>query len=401
MHKIALFVACLTLCAIARRAQVAGRRKVTPHARSVVQLRQQISSSRPKRPIKSLAKLVLAGMPALGFNAARSTVTKSDAFVVARPPGKVARTLGKVARAARSSRMEIGGLPRQKKVALTREFGKNGKFGELLMQRSDIGDLIPIELPCIEHVAGPDRARLPKVLSKPSDFDWVVVTSPEAAAVLLAGWREAGQPTLRVASVGNTTSKVLEKGGLEVAFQPSRATANDLVKELLEYLATVDLTKTGKFVYPASMKAANTLQDGIESRGYEVLRLNTYGTEPARWNPAQIEAANEIDIVTFASPSAVKVWAERIGTNNQSVACIGETSAQAASNAGFKTVMFPENPGMDGWVNATIDLATSAFMDDDFDPDDPDAEPDFEWGDLEETATVEDRGDDDEDLIIR
>lgn len=40
-----------------------------------------------------------------------------------------------------------------------------------------------VEVPLIEHGSGPDRARLPEALRQP--WDWVLLTSPEAAAVFL------------------------------------------------------------------------------------------------------------------------------------------------------------------------------------------------------------------------
>ncbi|KAJ8628702.1 hypothetical protein MRB53_022025 [Persea americana] len=62
------------------------------------------------------------------------------------------------------------------KVVVTRQHGKNktlitalGRYG------------VPcLELPLIEHIKGPDRNRLSTVLSDTA-FDWIVITSPEAA----------------------------------------------------------------------------------------------------------------------------------------------------------------------------------------------------------------------------
>ena len=50
-----------------------------------------------------------------------------------------------------------------------------------------------LEMPLVETIPGPDRDQLPAVLQEGA-FDWVVITSPEAAAVFLKGWEAAGQP---------------------------------------------------------------------------------------------------------------------------------------------------------------------------------------------------------------
>jgi uroporphyrinogen-III synthase len=80
-----------------------------------------------------------------------------------------------------------------------------------------------------------------------------------------------------------------------------------------------------------------------------VTRLNTYTTEPAAWDDAAWAAARRATVVTFASPSAVKVWAERVGTALP-VACIGLTSGAAAAKRGFARVDYPAEPGIGGWA---------------------------------------------------
>ena len=81
-------------------------------------------------------------------------------------------------------------------------------------------------------------------------------------------------------------------------------------------------------------------------------------TVPATW-PAGADAdAARARVVTFASPSAVQVWAERVGTGS-AAACIGETSAAACREAGWASerVFWPEKPGMDGWLVAVENAA--------------------------------------------
>jgi hypothetical protein len=57
------------------------------------------------------------------------------------------------------------------------------------------------------------------------------------------------------------------------------------------------------------------VQNGLKERGYDVTRLNTYDTVSATWSTAEEEAAKAAGIVTLASPSAVKTWAERVGVS--------------------------------------------------------------------------------------
>lgn len=102
-------------------------------------------------------------------------------------------------------------------VVATREAGKNGK---LVAALEKLG-VSCMELPLIEHAPGPDRDRLPGLL-KAGGFDWVAITSPEAAAVYLEGWRAAGSPAVRVAVVGGGTRDALVAAGVEPAFTASK-----------------------------------------------------------------------------------------------------------------------------------------------------------------------------------
>lgn len=70
----------------------------------------------------------------------------------------------------------------------------------------------------VETEKGPDAELLPLALQN-ERFDWVCITSPEAATVFIEGWKEAGKPDVRIAVVGKGTGKVLEET-CEEALQP-------------------------------------------------------------------------------------------------------------------------------------------------------------------------------------
>ncbi|KAG2567168.1 hypothetical protein PVAP13_7NG215651 [Panicum virgatum] len=109
-------------------------------------------------------------------------------------------------------------------VVVTRERGKNAELIAALEKRN----INSLELPLVKHVEGPDADRLSDVL-RDDKFDWIVITSPEAAAVFLQGWKAAGSPKVQVAVVGAGTARVFDEvsqsevRSLEVAFSPSKA----------------------------------------------------------------------------------------------------------------------------------------------------------------------------------
>lgn len=251
---------------------------------------------------------------------------------------------------------------------------------------------------------------LPIALADPG-LAYVVVTSPEAAKVFLAGWTKAGEPPVQVACVGKATGDALRAKGVTPVFTPSKATGETLAAEIPLLPPTADVNSGGggsgsgeaaaerrrRVLYPASAKAQKTLEAGLLARGFEVRRLNTYDTVPASWSEDAKAAAAAATVAAFGSPSAVKTWAARVGvaagaggggaaegggrTGTEEgerkaatetpaageggagalAACIGETSARACREAGWSesAIFYPEKPGMEGWAKAVGDaLAT-------------------------------------------
>ncbi|GKY95454.1 hypothetical protein MPSEU_000507000 [Mayamaea pseudoterrestris] len=244
-------------------------------------------------------------------------------------------------------------------VAMTREDGKNGKLCESIEALNK--HLTPVELPCIEHAHGPDFDALSETLYSPQEpWDYVVVTSPEAAKILSSAWNSTKQ-TPAVAAVGVATQVTLESYGIPVAFTPSKATAVFLAKEI----PASTTSDTTRILYPASVRAADTLMNGLTARNMQVTRLNTYDTIQAKWTDSQQELASKCQIACFASPSAVKGWLANTQGNDACkrplAACIGETSAKACREQGWSDaeIFYPDAPGMEAWVAAVEEAAES------------------------------------------
>jgi uroporphyrinogen-III synthase len=249
-------------------------------------------------------------------------------------------------------------------VVLTREAGKNGKLASALAAKG----YATLEMPLVRSGPAADTAALPAALSGGGPWAWVVVTSPEAAAVFLAAWRAAGRPPLRVAAVGAGTARILDEAPGDdapaVAFTPSLANAVTLAAEL----PAPPPGEPGAVLYPASAKAGTDLQAGLESRGcFAVTRLNTYDTLPVEvgeLGEVDLARARAAAVVALASPSAVRAWIAAVGgvgpaASGPAVAAIGATTGLAAQKQGLDRVHWPEAPGLDGFVEACVDAAAS------------------------------------------
>jgi uroporphyrinogen-III synthase len=153
------------------------------------------------------------------------------------------------------SRLLLGNSISSAKIALTREDGANDKLAKLL------GGLEVYEIPCIMFDTGEDASKLPKAIAS---HDLILITSPQAAKMFLESWKIAGKPdNLKIATVGDGSSKSLIAEGLIPVFQPSDSTARTLAAEL-------PLSLGSTVLYPSSAIADNTLLEGLEKRGFVV-----------------------------------------------------------------------------------------------------------------------------------
>jgi hypothetical protein len=110
-------------------------------------------------------------------------------------------------------------VPRVVKVALTREAGSNAALGSLLAKSSSIQVwtnsqiefyncptyvifiwIQCFEIPCIQFsVFGDQDRKLQQMMDK---YDVITLTSPHSALEFCESWKKAGQPSVRVASIG-------------------------------------------------------------------------------------------------------------------------------------------------------------------------------------------------------
>ncbi|VFQ86888.1 unnamed protein product [Cuscuta campestris] len=215
-----------------------------------------------------------------------------------------------------------------------------------------------LELPLIQHTHLSDLDLLPSMLCQ-NNFDWIVITSPEAGLVFLDAWKVAGTPNVRIAVVGVGTASIFDKVSwpskqcLDVAFAPSKATGKVLALELPKHG-----NERCTVLYPASAKASGEIEEGLSKRGFAVTRLNTYNTVPVQHVDMDLlRVALCTPVVAVASPSAIHTWANLIPPaekQGNAIACIGETTALAAKKLGLRNVYFPKNPGLDGWVDCIL-----------------------------------------------
>ena len=256
-------------------------------------------------------------------------------------------------------------------IVLTREAGKNALLRGMIQRRinpnPNPNDPVHIqihELPTICTVSTNETDTLPSILKSAHEtYSYITITSPEAANVFLTALPSPPPPLPRIAAVGVSTAKVLTQADISVSFVPSKATGAALASEL----PSQPPPASNKVLYPASLIAQKTIQRGLQNRGFDVHRVNTYSTVGASWTAAQLNIAASADLVCFASPSAVKNWLRLQSSerNNLPIAvCIGETSGNyCAKNGGWEkgvNLFWPEDPGLENWADLVVDQSTKS-----------------------------------------
>jgi uroporphyrinogen III methyltransferase/synthase len=190
-------------------------------------------------------------------------------------------------------------------------------------------------------------------------YDWVVFTSPRAvqALVIHAQPRLGGRP--RIAAVGDATAAALVKEG----WPADVVAGGEGARALAEAMDADGLARGDRVLFPASSLARSTLEDALRAKGAEVDRVEAYRTRVVPPDAARVRAdlASGVDVVTFASPSAVQAMSEALGDlpaalGPTRVAAIGRTTADALGERGVRDVEIGTEPGMGGLVNACVTL---------------------------------------------
>jgi uroporphyrinogen-III synthase len=217
----------------------------------------------------------------------------------------------------------------------------------------------PIFFPTIEIKPVDDPTGLDRALSQLESYDWLVLTSANAASVVIKRIAELGidglPASLRVAAIGPATAAWLKKCGISLNFVPEQHIAEAIMPGLGNL--------RGRWVLlPMADIAGDTLPNAIQNAGGIAHVITAYHTISAQANPEALTALQAgVDIVTFTSGSTVRNFQtllENAGLDplnlpgNPLIACIGPKTEQAACQLGFNVAIVASPHTTVGLVNA-------------------------------------------------
>jgi uroporphyrinogen-III synthase len=226
-----------------------------------------------------------------------------------------------------------------KKILITRPREQAAEFAEALIAKG----AIPVIFPVIEIIPVDDFSVLDKSLQNLDQYDWLVLTSIHAVESFFQRLEvleiNSIPPQLRVAAVGARTADALSTHGMKADHVPQDYSAEGMLFGLKESM------HGKRFLLPQSNLANKTLADGIRLAGGVVDEVTAYQNVTGSLDVHGLEELRSgVDVVTFASPSAVRNFVQLVQENGLDpfnltgqpiFACIGPVTKKAAEEAGF------------------------------------------------------------------
>ena len=250
-------------------------------------------------------------------------------------------------------------------VLVTRQYNQASEFVDVLHEQGASVSVMPVTyLQSITTMT---------LLSKEviTEYDWLVLTSANAAEQFFLATRDVSWKTyrdtsqLKIAVIGNKTAQVVRDEGLTIDFIPNIQRASMFAQELVTNEKFCSKTKV---LFPCAKNARRELPDILEQSGAVVDRLVLYSMETSsKHNDDIIEGCSilhngHVDIISCFAPSQVYALKELLG--NQAinvinrcpiVAAIGPTTAHAMHELDITANLVSSSP--DAMVFASEILA--------------------------------------------
>lgn len=216
----------------------------------------------------------------------------------------------------------------------------------------------PIAYPCIAIAPPIDPRPLEACLRRLGEFDWLLLTSANAARAIAESLVKLGNPLpaakIGVAAAGPTTAaEARRRLASEIDFVPAEYGAGELARSL-------PLSGSSQILLPQSDIADPSTAETLRTRGAEVTTAVAYRTVMGSGG-ADLRAMigrGQIDALSFTSPSAVAFFRRRCPAEDAlrlPAVCIGTATAAAARAQGFRHVIAPGQPGLRDMMAALAD----------------------------------------------
>ncbi len=243
-----------------------------------------------------------------------------------------------------------------KRILVTRP---REQAADLITRLESLGAEV-LAMPAI-RIEAMDPAPLRAALAHHDRYQWLIFTSRNAVQIVFDELDHLGLGAdvlhgIRVVAVGPKTAEALKEHGIQVAVTPERYVAEGV----LDALSRRSDVRGARFLYAAAEAARDALPSGLRDMGAEVDVVHIYraasgsGSDEAREVRARLERGT-IDLVTFASGSAVRAFVDAVGMEAARLApaaSIGPVTSEAARASGLTVLVEAQEHTIEGLVSA-------------------------------------------------
>jgi len=220
-----------------------------------------------------------------------------------------------------------------------------------------------VELPAIRIEPRLDSEEVRDAVAGLHSYSLVCLTSPNGVRLLFEAMAAQGRDAralanATVAAIGPGTAAALAERGVIADVVPDRFVAEALV----DALRGVDISGRPVLVARAA-EARDVLPNALRERGAGVDVVALYETVAEEPDPAQVEAAQAADYVTFTSSSTVRNLVTAVGERfprDARVVSIGPVTSEAAREAGLEVHVEAARHDPEGLLEALLADATAA-----------------------------------------
>ena len=224
---------------------------------------------------------------------------------------------------------------------------------DLAQKLRELGNKV-VFFPTIEIKPVDDPYCLDRALTQLDCYDWLVLTSANAAEAVLermSDLRIGPPPALNVAAIGPKTAAKLKEGGISPNFVPDQYIAEAILPGLGEL-------RNRWVLLPMADIAHDTLPNAIQNCDGIAHVVTAYHTVPVEADAGGLLALKEgVDCITFTSGSTARNFYELVQhagldplnlPGNPKIVCIGPKTARVAHEFGFEVNLIADPHTTDG-----------------------------------------------------
>jgi len=218
-----------------------------------------------------------------------------------------------------------------------------------------------IDFPMIEITSTELSPSDRNIILKTDSFDWIIFTSAYGVSYFYSLLLEMNKKkklsgSVKIAAIGQSTAKAVEKTDRSPDFIGTGATSEDLVNQLIEK----GLINNKKVLIPLGNLAPDLIQEKLSTIA-SVTRINVYKTIPAKTTSTvviDIITNNHYDMILFTSPSAIDNFVETMSkkrlTPELRIASIGIVTTAAAKKHGLECIITAKDSTYGGLSEAIL-----------------------------------------------